>query len=548
MRTLPFSAAELLLLNLERDANAPALIHDDVRVSYADLAGECARVAAWLQQVGAQRGDRIVLHLPKSIEEVVATFASSMVRGVFVNVNWQLKPIQLEHVRVDCGARFLITDAARARRLAAAGVLQRFDHVLVRGDAEDLARVTTWDALPPAAASFTDRPIGADLAALLYTSGSTGRPKGVMVTHDNLIQGAASVARYLGNSSGDRVLGLLPLSFDYGLSQLTTMCLVGGAVVLQPVSMPPEIVATIHRHAVTGMAAVPTIWTQFVRYLEQEPEPTALPSLRYITNSGGKIPDAILRSLPAVLPAPDVFLMYGLTEAFRSTYLPPALFHQKMGSMGRAIPNVEIFVVGERGLCRPGEPGELVHRGALISRGYWGDPELTAARIRVNEHLRHLIGEEKVLHSGDIVTLDEDGYLWFVGRNDHLIKSSGVRISPTEVEELVYDSRLVDEAVAFGMPDELLGEVVHLAVSVAGSADARARLERYCRTSMPGHMVPARIWLWEGAMPRTSSGKLDRSTVVATLKAGAAAPAVAATGDPQPGTPEIPTDAGAACD
>jgi acyl-CoA ligase (AMP-forming) (exosortase A-associated) len=505
-------------------------------MSYAALAHESARVAAWLREVGAQRGDRIVLHLPKTVEEVVATFACTLARGVFVNVNWQLKPRQLEHVQADCAARILITEAGRARRLAAAGVLQRFEHVLVRGAAEDLPGATAWDTLPATTPEPQDPPIGADLAALLYTSGSTGRPKGVMVTHDNLVQGAASVARYLGNTSADRVLGLLPLSFDYGLSQVTTMALVGGTVVLQPVSLPPEILATIRRHEVTGMAAVPTIWTQFIRFLEQEGETPALPSLRYITNSGGKIPDAVLRAIPDVLPATDVFLMYGLTEAFRSTWLPPALFRQKMGSMGRAIPNVEIFVVSENGVCGPGETGELVHRGALISRGYWGDPELSAARIRVNEHLRPLLGEEKVLHSGDMVTMDEDGFLWFVGRNDHLIKSSGVRISPTEVEELAYESPLVDEAVAFGMPDDVLGEVVHLAVSGSGGADALARLERHCRTRMPGHMVPARIWVWDGAMPRTSSGKLDRSTVVATMKAAAGV----RPGVPSPAAPAVP--------
>jgi acyl-CoA ligase (AMP-forming) (exosortase A-associated) len=526
MTGTPFTVWELLARNLPARADHAALHAADEAWSYARLAAESTRVGRWLIEHGATRGERVVIHLPKCFEEVAATFGCAFAHGVFVNANWHLKPKQLAHIRDDCSARFLITDAARAGRLAACGLLDAFDHVLVAGTAGAAASVTSWAELPSPGddAPAGRRAIGSDLAALLYTSGSTGRPKGVMVTHENLVEGAAIVARYLHNTPDDRVLGLLPLSFDYGLSQVTTMCLVGGSVVLQPVPMPAEIVATARRHEVTGIAAVPTIWTQIVRCLEEAGPEGALPALRYVTNSGGKIPDPILRAWPRVMPGVEIFLMYGLTEAFRSTCLPPELFAARMGSIGRAIPNVEVFVVGENGICAPGEPGELLHRGALISRGYWGDAALTDARIRVNEHLRPLIGDEKVLHSGDVVRMDEDGCLWFIGRTDHLIKCSGVRISPTEVEDIVHESRLVDEVVAFGVPDELLGEVVHIAVACDGRGEREANvaaLERYCRRSMPGYMVPARIWPWDGTMPRTGSGKLDRSAVVQTLTAAA---------------------------
>jgi acyl-CoA synthetase (AMP-forming)/AMP-acid ligase II len=238
--------------------------------------------------------------------------------------------------------------------------------------------------------------------------------------------------------------------------------------------------------------------------------------LRYVTNSGGKIPGTILEAMPRVLPGVQIYLMYGLTEAFRSTYLPPELFHRKAGSIGRAVPNVEVFVVDPTtGSCGPGEVGELIHRGSLVSRGYWGDPALTAERIRPNPHLAPLIGDEPVLHSGDLVRLDDEGYLWFVGRADGMIKCSGYRISPTEVEEVLYQSEVVEDAVAFGVPDELLGQAVHAVVALRpGRTADEAALRRFCEPRMPTYMVPARIRVWDGALPRTANGKLDRPAVI----------------------------------
>jgi acyl-CoA synthetase (AMP-forming)/AMP-acid ligase II len=222
--------------------------------------------------------------------------------------------------------------------------------------------------------------------------------------------------------------------------------------------------------------------------------------------------------MPEVLPGVSIYLMYGLTESFRSTYLPPDQFERKKGSMGYAIPEVRIFVVDpERGVCGPGETGELVHTGKLISRGYWRDPEATESRIRPCEHLRDVLGDEKVVFSGDLVRTDEDGCLWFEGRRDDMIKCSGYRLSPTEVEDVAYSSGMITAAVAFGVPDPLLGQRVHLAVEHegAGAIDLDALLT-FCRRGMPSYMVPE-LHAWPGRMPRTVSGKLDRKTVVRTL-------------------------------
>lgn len=510
---LAFTFSDLLELNLDRRADHPLVVDRQRRATYAEIAGAAAGVAATLRDLGVRRGDRVVVHLHKSIEEVVAMFAVARLGAVFVNISHQWTVDQLDYVLRDSGAGVLFTDVRVARALTARGLPDGVRCVIVNGEAPAHPRMVAWADLPRAAPAPAPAGIDVDLAAILYTSGSTGAPKGVMLTHLNLVQGARSVARYLRNHPADRLLSLLPFSFDYGLSQLTTMCLVGGTIVLQPVMMAAEIVKTLAAHEVTGFAAVPPAWIQVVRFLAERRTP--LPALRYVTNSGGKIPDDILRLMPQVFPGAEIFLMYGLTEAFRSTYLPPERFHDKMGSMGRAIPDVEVYVIAAgEGVCGPGQQGELVHRGSLISRGYWGKPEATAEKIRPCPELRHLIGDEPVVYSGDIVRLDEDGDLWFVGRNDAMIKASGFRISPTEVEDIVFRSGLVAEVVAFGVPHELNGQAVEVAVTYPAGAplDADALLA-HCRRHMPTYMVPQRIHAWPGEFPRGGSGKIDRPQV-----------------------------------
>ncbi len=358
-----------------------------------------------------------------------------------------------------------------------------------------------------------------EAAMIIYTSGSTGRPKGVVLSHRNIIAGARSVARYLGLSEHDRLISVLPYSFDYGLNQLTTMLLLGGTIVHQPVVMPAEIVKTLVKEKITGFAAVPPLWNQVVRLLDESP--VALPDLKRVTNSGGKIPKNVLALMPRVFPGVDIVLMYGLTEAFRSTYLHPRKFATKPGSMGQAIPGVETYIIrhGE-GVAGPGEQGELVHRGPLISLGYWGNPTATKDKIRPCPELAPLIGDEPVVYSGDIVSIDEDGDYWFVGRNDSMIKTSGFRLSPDEVEDLVAQSGLVGDVVAFGVDDDNLGQVVHVAVSPLPGYD-EAQLFKHCRQVMPHYMVPRKFHPWHEPMPRTGSGKLAKPEVIRISKGDA---------------------------
>jgi acyl-CoA ligase (AMP-forming) (exosortase A-associated) len=516
---LGFTVSDLLEKNLEANASRVALIIKDQSLTYGELANRVNQTAAYLHLAGIVRGDRVGIHLPKSIDEVVATFAVARIGAVFVNINYQWVAHQLEYIVRDCGIRALFTDTRRAGQIAQTPLSDAIDRIIVRGSAPPLPNMVAWDGLTDSGILPPCPSIDADLAALLYTSGSTGNPKGVMFSHRNIILGARSVAKYLRNSPEDRILSLLPLSFDYGLNQIMTMFLVGGAVVLQPVSLPAEIAKTVAAKQVTGVALVAPSWVQLVRYLQDAP--MEFPALRYITNSGGKIPLRTLEAMPGIFPNVDIYLMYGLTEAFRSTYLPPELFSSKMGSIGKAIPNTEIFVVDpERGLCRPGEQGELVHRGGLISLGYWNNQAATDEKIRVNEHLRSIIGEEKVLHSGDTVRIDDDGCLWFVGRADSMIKCSGFRLSPNEVEEILSSYPDIAEAVAFGVDDEELGQVVHAAVT--GHNDAavnRDALHRFCLVNMPKYMVPRKIHVHQKTMPRTANGKIDRQQVIAECAA-----------------------------
>lgn len=516
---LGFTVSEILTDNLPSGAERPAIKTARETVTYDQLCQQVSIFAAELSKLGVRRDDRVGIHLAKSIDEIVATFAVARLGAVFVNINHQYTLQQVHHILGDAGVSVLVTDQRRAKLLAKAGFDQCLDGVLVPRKPH---QGVEGRALPDTASAPTAFPacpaVDQDLAALMYTSGSTGHPKGVMLTHANIVTGARSTARYLRNSRDDRVLSFPPLSFDYGLNQVMTMFLVGGTVVLQGVMMPTEIVKTVVEKRVTGLPLVAPAWVQLVTHLEETDQD--LPSLRYVTNTGGKIPVRILEAMGRRFAHADKYLMYGLTEGFRCTYLDPGKFYQKMGSIGRSIPNVETFVVDPlKGICGPGETGELIQRGTLNSPGYWRNQEATDEKFKVNPHLVSLIGEEKVLHSGDLVRMDEDGDLWFVSRLDSMIKSSGHRISPTEIEEILFASGLVSDVVAFGVEDEALGQKIEAAITFRDECGANeAALQTHCRAQMPTFMVPNRIHVWAGPMPRTSSGKIDRPKVIGALK------------------------------
>jgi acyl-CoA ligase (AMP-forming) (exosortase A-associated) len=510
-----------------RTPDAEALAYGERRCSYAQLAAQVQAVAALLLRTPLEAGARVAVYMEKRVENVVALFGAAAAGCVFVPVNPLLKPEQVAYILADCNVRMLVTTAERLAQLAP--VLARCPDLRAVLLAEG-GKAPAQDALPlplpllswPAAAEapVPHRRIDTDVAAILYTSGSTGQPKGVVLSHRNLVAGAQSVASYLDLQADDRLLAVLPLSFDYGLSQLTTAFLRGACVVLMNYLFPKDIVAMVARERITGLAAVPPLWIALARL--------AWPAdctLRFITNSGGAMPVPTVQALQAALPAAQIFLMYGLTEAFRSTYLPPAEVARRPDSIGRAIPNAEILVVRPDGsVCDPDEPGELVHRGALVALGYWNDPARTAQRFRpAPGRDAGLPLQELAVWSGDTVRRDSDGYLYFIGRSDDMIKVSGYRISPTEIEAVLYTTGLVAEAAAFGIDHPQLGQAIAvIAVPVDGgtedTAAASAALLAECRRHLPAYMVPARVDLRAAPLPRNPNGKIDRNLLRLTLQ------------------------------
>ncbi|MFC9786498.1 acyl-CoA ligase (AMP-forming), exosortase A system-associated [Rhodococcus sp. NPDC127528] len=502
--------------------DAPALTAKDDTSSYAELWEQARAVAKGLHLVGLTREQRVAVYLDKRIETVAAIFGVSAAGGAFVPVNPLLRPQQVAHIVNDCGARVLITSPERLSLLR--DQLQgcrSVEHVVLVGSAVDGSperyAVHRWTEfcddsaeLPPSGA------IDLDVAAILYTSGSSGSPKGVVLSHRNLIAGAESVSQYLGNTADDVVLAALPLSFDAGLSQLTTAFSVGAHVVLMNYLVPRDVVRLCAQHGVTGLTCVPPLWIQ-IADLEWPAEATA--SLRYFANTGGRMPKPTLDRLREHFPGALPFLMYGLTEAFRSTYLDPAAVDEHPDSIGMAVPNAEILVVRPDGsACDPGEEGELVHRGALVALGYWNDPVRTAERFRpVPGRDARWHNPELAVWSGDMVVADEDGFLYFVGRKDEMIKTSGYRVSPTEIEEVAYATGLVRDAVALGVEDPRLGQLVLLVASPAGpdGLDPIALLDAM-RSRLPVYMVPASVVV-RTELPRSPNGKFDRAQLRAEL-------------------------------
>ncbi len=496
--------------------NKEAVIHGTVRLCYGEVARRVASLAQGLREAGVRRGDRVGIYLDPSLPQVLSLFAVAQAGGAFVPINTLLFPEQVAHIARDCGMTALITSASRLQALSAA--LPNVPSLKFLVAVKDCAPPTmelplfSLESLceTPVPMHWTDWGISRDLAAILYTSGSTGKPKGVMLSHANLMAGATIVSTYLEITDQERILAVLPFSFDAGLNQLTTAFQQGATIVLIKFVFARQIVDALLEHRITGLAGVPTVWALLAQSGSGLAQ-TQFPHLRYITNTGGAMPQAVLARLRQALPSTKIFLMYGLTEAFRSTYLPPEELDRRPTSMGKAIPDTEILVVGEDGkLCRPGEIGELVHRGPTVSMGYWGNAEATNKVLRPNPLAASALGDsERVCYSGDLVKMDEDGFLYYVGRRDTMIKSSGYRISPTEVEEVLCSHIQVGQAAVIGVPDEILGQSIKAFVAPRDGAQINAQgLMAHCAERLPRFMLPKAIEVLD-ELPKTSSGKVD---------------------------------------
>ena len=518
---MDFLINHMLRTSARRFPKNEALVHGSQRLTYREVLNLTGGLAQGLRSAGLRRGDRVGIFLDSSVEQVISIFGIAQAGGVFVPVNGLLLSAQVSHIANDCQIRGLITSAAKLAVLT--GILTEIPSlefiVVVGGDGTpvkvDLANYSFDQLCSLNTREPEDVGIEKDLAAILYTSGSTGKAKGVMLSHANIIAGSSIVSTYLNLSQDDRILAVLPFSFDAGLNQLMTAFQQGCTIVLMTFVFAMEIVEMLLKEHITGLAGVPTVWN-FLAHPSSKLQRQALPHLRYITNTGGAMPQRVLATLRQALPTTKIFLMYGLTEAFRSTYLPPEELDRRPTSIGKAIPNTEILVINDAGQpCRPGEIGELVHRGPTVSLGYWGLSELTDSVLKPHPFLspgRH--DGEKVCFSGDLARADEEGFLYFVGRRDNMIKSSGFRVSPTEVEEILFQSGKVREAAVIGVPDEILGQTIKAFVAPQHDGESLdiAGLLDFCAEKLPRYMVPAAIEVLS-PLPKTPTGKVDYPTL-----------------------------------
>jgi acyl-CoA ligase (AMP-forming) (exosortase A-associated) len=513
---------------LRGEPDAVALIDKAGAMTFAELEAEVRALAGWLAGRGLSAGDRVATWLPKTRAACLMPLAVARAGLVHVPVNPLLRRAQVAHILGDSGARLLVTQGARAGTLDdgdvpdGRAIVDEADLLLLfpreRGGPGLQSATLGVPGPPPSRGNGIGVGGGAEigpsdadpdsLAAILYTSGSTGRPKGVMLSHANLWLGAISVAHYLKLEPEDRVLSVLPLSFDYGQNQLFSTWAAGASVAPLDYLVARDVVKAVERVGATTLAGVPPLWVQL---LEAEWPVETAARLKRLTNSGGALTPRLVRGLRERFPAADLFAMYGLTEAFRSTYLDPALIDTHPDAMGRAIPFAEVSVVKPDGTrAAPGEAGELVHAGPLVAQGYWRDAERTAQRFRPSPD-----GVGMAVWSGDTVVEGKDGLLRFVGRDDEMIKSAGNRISPLEVEEAVLAGGEAREAVAVGVPDERLGQAI--VVVLTGDTGAEAGLRARLRTALPSFMQPG-AYLWRNELPRNANGKLDRSAIAAEVR------------------------------
>jgi acyl-CoA ligase (AMP-forming) (exosortase A-associated) len=474
-------------LTLRGDSSAPALTVGSETLSYAALEEAVGRVAHRLETLGLKPGDRVASWTPKGKLACILPLAAARARLVHVPINPVLRRAQAEHILADSGARLLIGNRARLDTLE-----RRPEQAIALEDWQD------GEGAVPSLQANPD-----DLAALLYTSGSTGRPKGVMLSHANLWLGAISVAHFLGLVPSDRTLCVLPLAFDYGQNQLLSTWAAGGEAIAFDYLLPRDVLRAVDRTGATVLAGVPPLWVQ----LAEQEWGGAGKSLRTLTNSGGHMPEALVRKLRALFPEARLHLMYGLTEAFRSASLDPALVDVHPDAVGTAIPFAELSVRRPDGSeAAPGEEGELIHAGPLVAQGYWQDPERTAQRFRGG-----------VVWSGDRAVVGTDGLLRIRGRDDAMIKVSGHRVSPSEVEGAALASGAVEDCAAFGVKDERLGQRIVL-VAVGRGEAAGERLNTWFAAELPAHLRPSEL-RWVEALPLSPNGKIDRAALQTELGA-----------------------------
>ena len=501
-----------LIHSAEQMPTHVALVTGETRTTYRELYADVLRLARSFQDLGLARGDRVVLHVDNSRACAVSIYATLVAGGTFVVVNPQTKEDKLGYILRDCEATILVTEGGISPvGIGAAAGVPSLRATVVASPPESVQAPIQLDALIASAdAEVRDRGvIPLDLAALIYTSGSTGLPKGVMMRHQNMTFAAESIAQYLRLDRDERILGLLPLAFDYGLYQLLMSVRLGATLVLErSFAYPAQILRRVEAEDITVFPGVPTVYATLLSMHEREP--LSMPSVRRVTNTAAALLPAMHRGLREMFPNALVFAMYGLTECKRVSYLEPELLDEKPSSVGRAIPGTETIVLDESGRpVEPGETGILYVRGPHVMAGYWRNPEQTADMLTDGP-----LPGERMLCTHDHFTVDEEGFLYFVGRTDDIIKTRGEKVSPLEVENVLFAIPGVREAAVIGVPDDLLGEAVRAYVVVDdGVTLTEQDVIVNCRARLEAFMVPREV-VFLGELPKTTSGKVRKQSLV----------------------------------
>jgi amino acid adenylation domain-containing protein len=506
---MPRSIPRFLCEIAERLPDKTAIISSSRSVTFSQLQQESLATAECLRELGVQPGDRIGICMEKSIDQVSVILGVLLANAVIVPILPRLKQSNIRHIIENSGMAAMIADAERLKEVA------EFSHMtkLITGYGEldsNLPNIPYLRRfLQPR--MFFDR-IGNDNAAIIYSSGSTGRPKGILIAHRNLADGAEIVAEYLGTAQDERIACILSFNFDYGLNQIWQTLCKGATLYLHDLAFPNDLFALLTKESITALPLMPVIITKmFDRRLKVATEGHDFSSMRYVCSTGGRLSDEMLTDLKTTFPTARIFSMFGLTEAFRSTYLDPGKLDTHPTSIGKAIPECQVLVLDENGEeCPPGVVGELVHRGATVTKGYWRDPENTARVFRTHPSFPG----ETLVFSGDRVVRDEDGYLYFVARGDEMIKTKGFRVSPTEVEAEVTRHEHIVDAVAFAVPNIAVGEDIGCAyTTVDGSPLPEHTLRLYLKSNLPSHMVPTYLLHFDSFPITGNAGKLDRKAI-----------------------------------
>ena len=506
---MPASIPQYLLQTARRLPDKVAIISRERSATFGELLHEALTTSQCLREIGLVPGDRVGICMEKSIDQVVAILGVLFANGVVVPILPRLKGPNIRHIIDNSGMVAMITDTDRLGEVKEFAGITR----LITGHG---AVTEDWPNLPymrrfVQAANGFDR-IGNDNAAIIYSSGSTGRPKGILIAHRNLAEGADICAEYLGTGEDDRIGCVLSFNFDYGMNQIWQTIRLGCTLVLHELALPNDLFSMLARERITALPVMPVFLTKmFDRRLKVDTSRFDLSTLRYVCSTGGRLSADMIADMRGAFPTARIFSMFGLTEAFRGTYLPPDKLDAFPTSVGRAIPDCQILVLDDSGEeCAPNVVGELVQRGATVTKGYWNDPVNTAKSFR--QHPR--FPGETLVYSGDKVYKDENGFIYFVARADDMIKTKGFRVSPTEVETEVLRHPDVVEAVSFAVPNITIGEDVACAYTSAdGKPIADAVLKQFLKSQLPNHMVPAILVHFDSFPILGNAGKHDRKVI-----------------------------------